>query len=622
MNEIFEIDVSAAARVQFPGARVLAMRLPGVGSVDGAGLDWSANRAAWTGVDKDALLTHPSIAPYANYYQRAGINPRKHLPSVANFIHRAFGRARARLPRINEVVDTVNWVAVSTMTSLGAFDAAGIEGPVLLDLSGEDESYEPVGGQGREPLPAGLLVLRDSKKVLSLFSIRDTVHTATRDSTSDLLLLGCVLPPLDSTPVRAALQLVAQRLGDGRSPALETLAGQGPWFDDHGGCFIAETLSPPVSELTERYQQIIASAAFQQRYRSLLKHYVGRATPLTLVENFSREIGVKTYLKREDLAHTGAHKINNALGQALLAQMMGKRRVVAETGAGQHGVATAAACALLGIECVIYMGLRDMQRQALNVQRIRLMGARVVAATGGTQTLKDAINDALRDWVANADTTYYLLGSALGPHPYPAIVRYFQSVIGDEARQQFAALEDGALPDALVACVGGGSNAIGLFSAFIEEPDVQLFGVEAAGQGESTGNHSIRFGQGGQSRSGVLQGCRSYVLQDANGQIGETHSIAPGLDYPMVGPEHAQLRDSGRANYLWASDDEALQALQLLSRCEGIIPALESAHALAGAIKVARQLPQGARIIINLSGRGDKDMQTIAQLTSAEEVPQ
>ncbi|WP_248130591.1 tryptophan synthase subunit beta [Pseudomonas sp. B329] len=391
---------------------------------------------------------------------------------------------------------------------------------------------------------------------------------------------------------------------------------KGPWYGPYGGSFIAETLSPPVAELTERYASIIASESFQQRYRSLLKHYVGRQTPLTLAENLSRHLGVKIYLKREDLAHTGAHKINNALGQALLAQAMGKRRVVAETGAGQHGVATAAACALLGIECVIYMGLRDMQRQALNVQRMRLMGATVVPAEGGSQTLKDAINDALRDWVAHADTTYYLLGSALGPHPYPAIVRYFQSVIGEEARQQFAALENGDLPDAVVACVGGGSNAIGLFSAFIDEPQVILCGVEAAGQGEASGQHSIRFGESGQSRVGVLQGCQSYVLQDEHGQIMETHSIAPGLDYAMVGPEHAQLRDDGRAQYLQATDEEAIDALKLLSCCEGIIPALESAHAVAGAIKLAKVLPAGVRIIINISGRGDKDMETISRLVA------
>nr|WP_260983996.1 tryptophan synthase subunit beta [Pseudomonas oryzihabitans] len=398
---------------------------------------------------------------------------------------------------------------------------------------------------------------------------------------------------------------------------------KGPWYGQYGGSYIAETLSPPIAELSERYLGIISSKAFQQRYQSLLKNYVGRQTPLTLAENLSKRIGIKTYLKREDLAHTGAHKINNALGQALLAQVMGKRRIIAETGAGQHGVATAAACALLGIECVIYMGLRDMERQALNVQRMRLMGATVVAAEGGSQTLKDAINDALRDWVANADTTYYLLGSALGPHPYPAIVRHFQSVIGDEAKRQFASAENGSLPDAVVACVGGGSNAIGLFSAFIDDSGVILCGVEAAGKGEASGHHSIRFGESGQSRLGVLQGCQSYVLQNEHGQILETHSVAPGLDYAMVGPEHSQLRDEARAQYLHATDEEAIEALKLLSRCEGIIPALESAHAVAGAVKLAKTLPKTARIIINISGRGDKDMETITRVvaeTGMEEV--
>ncbi len=618
MNEIFEIDVTAAAQDHFPGARVLALRVPGVGHGYSDALDWSASEAAWAGVDKDRLLAHPAVAPFAAYYQQAGINPRKQLPSVAGFIYRAFGRPQARLPQINALVDTVNWVAVSTMTSLGAFDAKAIEGKLRLDISTEGEAFLPVGGQGAEALPAGQLVLRDASKVLSLFSIRDTEHTAVRPSCSELLLLGCVLSPLETAPVAAALKLAARRLSKG-GEALEALRHQGPWFGEHGGSFIAETLSPPIGELTECYRQVIGSAQFQARYRQLLEHYVGRTTPLTLVENFSREIGVKTYLKREDLTHTGAHKINNALGQALLAQMMGKRRVVAETGAGQHGVATAAACALLGIECVIYMGLRDTHRQALNVQRMRLMGAKVVAVSSGTQTLKDAINEALRDWVANADDTYYLLGSALGPHPYPAIVRYFQSVIGDEAKRQFMAFEQGALPDAVVACVGGGSNAIGLFSAFVDDASVQLFGIEAAGQGEDSGQHSIRFSGGGQSRPGVLQGCRSYVLQDCHGQIGETHSMAPGLDYPMVGPEHAQLHDSGRASYLSASDAQALHALQLLARSEGIIAALESAHALAGAIMLAPRLPEGARIIVNLSGRGDKDMQTITELTTVKE---
>lgn len=616
MTEIFEVAVTASVRDAFPGAGVLVAWHKGAAPASAEVLDWSLSRAIWSEVDKDQLLLHPAVAPFCEYYRQVAINPRKSPPSVANFIYRAFCRPDARLPRINAIVDTVNWVAVSTMTSLGAFDARSVVGELCLDVSVEGDWFEPVGSESREAIPGGRLVLRDREKILSLFSIRDTVHTAIRGDSCDLLLLGCLMPGVNPLQVRSALSLLDQKLRGDTAPPSAEVPAKGPWYDSFGGSFIAETLSPPVAELNESYERIIASESFQQRYQALLKHYVGRQTPLTLAENLSRHLGVKAYLKREDLAHTGAHKINNALGQALLAQAMGKRRVVAETGAGQHGVATAAACALLGIECVIYMGLRDMQRQALNVQRMRLMGATVVPAEGGSQTLKDAINDALRDWVAHADTTYYLLGSALGPHPYPAIVRYFQSVIGKEARQQFAALEDGALPDAVVACVGGGSNAIGLFSAFIDEPQVKLCGVEAAGQGEASGLHSIRFGDSGQSRLGVLQGCQSYVLQDEHGQIMETHSIAPGLDYAMVGPEHAQLRDNGRAQYLQATDEEAIDALKLLSRCEGIIPALESAHAVAGAIKLAKRLPAGARIIINISGRGDKDMETISRLVA------
>lgn len=615
MTAVFEVEVTDAARTAFPGASALAVQHEKVAETVDV-LDWSVSQSVWSYVGKEELLAHPAVRPFCDYYSQVDINPRKNPPSVANFIYRAFCRDNARIPKVNSIVDVVNWVAVSTMTSIGAFDTRSISGAIQLDVSRDGDCYKPVGGDSSESIPAGRLVLRDREKILSLFSIRDSSHTAIRAETDNLLLLGCVLPGINPLQVRAALDLLHRKLASGLDCPDLHVAPKGPWYGRYGGSYIAETLSPPIAELSERYLGIITSKSFQRRYQSLLKHYVGRQTPLTLAENLSKRIGVKTYLKREDLAHTGAHKINNALGQALLAQVMGKRRVIAETGAGQHGVATAAACALLGIECVIYMGLRDMERQALNVHRMRLMGATVVAAEGGSQTLKDAINDALRDWVANADTTYYLLGSALGPHPYPAIVRHFQSVIGDEAKQQFASVENGDLPDAVVACVGGGSNAIGLFSAFIDNSGVVLCGVEAAGKGEASGHHSIRFGESGQSRLGVLQGCQSYVLQNEHGQILETHSVAPGLDYAMVGPEHSQLRDEARAQYLDATDEEALEALKLLSRCEGIIPALESAHAVAGAVKLAKTLPKTARIIINISGRGDKDMETITRVVA------
>ena len=386
------------------------------------------------------------------------------------------------------------------------------------------------------------------------------------------------------------------------------------WYGAYGGAFIPETLSPALTELQGRWQGIVESAPFRQRLDGLLHTYVGRRTPLTLAANFSEVLGRTVYLKREDLAHTGAHKINNALGQALLAQAMGKQRVVAETGAGQHGVATAAACALLRLPCTVYMGTHDMQRQQPNVLRMRLMGARVVPVDSGSRTLKDAVTEALRDWVTRSEDTYYLLGSALGPHPYPRMVREFQSVIGQEVREQFAQAEGGALPDALVACVGGGSNAIGLFHPFLGDASVRMFGVEAGGEGPESGRHSIRLGPLAARRVGVLHGCRSYLMQDAHGQVSATHSVAAGLDYAMLGPEHAQLHDSGRVHYLHATDAEALAALELLARCEGIVAALETAHALAGALKLAALLPASARIVINLSGRGDKDLATIAGL--------
>ena len=388
------------------------------------------------------------------------------------------------------------------------------------------------------------------------------------------------------------------------------------YFGEYGGRFVPETLVAPIEELTKGYMEARRDPAFQTELASLLRHYVGRPTPLyetrRLVGEAGRRAGpdgVRILLKREDLTHTGAHKINNALGQALLAKRMGKRRVVAETGAGQHGVASATACALLGLECHVYMGAEDMRRQALNVVRMRLLGATVRQVDAGSKTLKDAISEAMRDWVANVHDTYYLLGSALGAHPYPLMVREFQSVIGREARAQV--LEQvGRLPDVVVACVGGGSNAIGIFDAFIEDQGVRLVGVEAGGVRIAPGEHAARFSGGS---TGVLQGTRTFVLQDAAGNIELTHSISAGLDYAAVGPEHAWLRDVGRTEYDSASDGEALAAFQALARCEGILPALESSHAVAHALKLAKDAPDGTVLLVNLSGRGDKDVQSVME---------
>jgi tryptophan synthase beta chain len=384
-----------------------------------------------------------------------------------------------------------------------------------------------------------------------------------------------------------------------------------------GGRYVPETLVAPLDELTNEFMRAREDPNFRNELNRLLRDYCGRPTPLFHARRLTAHAGgAQIYLKREDLLHTGAHKINNAIGQALLACRMGKKRIIAETGAGQHGVATATVCALFGLRCVIYMGAQDMQRQALNVFRMRLLGAEVVAVTAGTRTLKDAINEALRDWVTNVHETYYLLGSALGPHPYPLMVREFQSVIGREAREQILSAMD-KLPGALIACVGGGSNAIGLFHPFIADPDIRLIGVEAGGRGDSLGEHAARFHCGGDSgggQVGVLQGTMSYVLQDPNGQIATTHSISAGLDYSAIGPEHAYLHDCGRAEYLWASDAQALEGFRLCARLEGIIPALETSHAILPAISVARDLPQSDSIIVNLSGRGDKDVQVVANL--------
>lgn len=386
-----------------------------------------------------------------------------------------------------------------------------------------------------------------------------------------------------------------------------------PRFGPYGGQYVPETLIPPLQELEQAFTTALGDAEFKATLDSLLKTYVGRPTPLTYARRLSAALGgAQIYLKREDLAHSGAHKINNALGQALLAQRMGKRRVVAETGAGQHGVATATACALLGLECVIYMGDVDMARQQPNVLRMRLLGAEVRPVTSGSRTLKDAVNEAIRDWVTHVHDTYYLIGSALGPHPYPHIVREFQAVIGQEARAQILAA-CGRLPDVCIACVGGGSNAIGLFSAFLDDASVRLIGVEAGGLGLASGQHAARLAEGAGARPGVLHGNLTYLLQDEDGQVLGTHSISAGLDYPAVGPQHAWLYEQGRVTYTTATDQEALQAFQMLARLEGILPALESAHALAEAIRLAPQLPVDATILVSLSGRGDKDLESVAR---------
>jgi tryptophan synthase beta chain len=380
------------------------------------------------------------------------------------------------------------------------------------------------------------------------------------------------------------------------------------YFGEFGGRYVPETLVEPIEELERAYFSAREDPAFQQKLDQLLKHYAGRPTPIYEAARLSHEAGgARIFVKREDLTHTGAHKINNALGQALLAVRMGKRRIVAETGAGQHGVATATACALLGLECHVYMGADDMERQALNVFRMRLLGAEVLSVDAGSRTLKDAINEAMRDWVTHVGDTYYLLGSVLGPHPYPLMVREFQSVIGREARDQMKELA-GRLPDAIVACVGGGSNALGIFDAFIDDPAVRLVGVEAGGEQIVAGRHAARFAGGS---AGVLQGTRTVILQDEDGNIERTHSVSAGLDYPAVGPEHAWLRAIGRVEYAWATDADALAAFQVLARLEGILPALESAHAIAHAQRIARELGPAALVLVNLSGRGDKDVHTM-----------
>ena len=380
-------------------------------------------------------------------------------------------------------------------------------------------------------------------------------------------------------------------------------------FGPYGGIFVSETLMGALSELNHAYERYMQDEAFLSELDADLANYVGRPSPLYHAERWSRELGgAQIYLKREDLNHTGAHKVNNTIGQALLAKRMGKNRIIAETGAGQHGVATATVAARLGLECVVYMGEVDIARQEANVYRMRLLGAEVVSVTSGSRTLKDALNEAMRDWVTNVDDTFYIIGTVAGPHPYPAMVRDFQTIIGREARRQMQEMT-GGLPDALIACVGGGSNAIGLFHPFLNDADVAIYGVEAAGDGVDTGRHAAPLCAGS---PGVLHGNRTYLMEDENGQIIETHSISAGLDYPGVGPEHAWLKDTRRANYVAITDDEALLAFHALTRIEGIIPALESSHALAYAMKLAPQMRPEQKLLVNLSGRGDKDMHTVA----------
>lgn len=379
-------------------------------------------------------------------------------------------------------------------------------------------------------------------------------------------------------------------------------------FGDYGGRYVAETLMPLVLDLGEAYAAAKADGAFQAQLAGYLKSYVGRPSPLYFATRLSAHVGAKVYLKREELNHTGSHKINNCMGQILLAQRMGKTRIIAETGAGQHGVATATACALFGLPCVVYMGALDVERQAPNVLRMNMLGAEVRPVTSGAATLKDAMNEAMRDWVTNVHDTYYLIGSVAGPHPYPVMVRDFQRVIGVEARAQILEAE-GRLPDAVVACVGGGSNAMGLFHPFLDDETVRLYGVEAAGEGLASSRHAAAINGG---RPGVLHGNRTYLIQDDEGQILEAHSISAGLDYPGIGPEHSWLHDVGRATYLSATDDEAVEALRLLTRLEGIIPALESSHALARLPQIAQEVGKDGIVVLNLSGRGDKDLDSVA----------
>lgn len=402
-----------------------------------------------------------------------------------------------------------------------------------------------------------------------------------------------------------------QTLETDASAAMTALPDENGHFGIYGGRYVAETLMPPLQELNEAYHKYMLDADFLAELDDDLAHYVGRPSPLYFAERLTRQTGgARIFLKREDLNHTGAHKINNTVGQGLLAKRMGKTRIIAETGAGQHGVASATVAARLGMECVVYMGEEDMRRQAINVYRMRLLGARVVAVTSGSKTLKDALNEALRDWVTNVDNTFYIIGTVAGPHPYPAMVRDFQSVIGRETRAQILE-QAGRLPDVLVACVGGGSNAIGMFHPFINDTSVAMHGIEGGGDGIETGRHAAPLTAG---KPGVLHGNRTYLMEDQDGQIIETHSISAGLDYPGVGPEHAWLKDTGRAQYSAVTDTEAMRAFHQLTRVEGIMPALESSHAIAHAVKIAADMDRDQIIVVNLSGRGDKDVHTVASL--------
>ena len=386
-------------------------------------------------------------------------------------------------------------------------------------------------------------------------------------------------------------------------------------FGIYGGRYVAETLMPLILEVERAYAAAKSDPLFQRELDYYFTHYIGRPSPLYFASRMTEHCGgAKIYFKRDELNHTGAHKINNCIGQALLAKRLGKKRIIAETGAGQHGVATATVCALFGLQCVVYMGAKDIERQAPNVFRMKLLGAEVVPVQSGSKTLKDAMNEALRDWVTNVENTFYLIGTAAGPHPYPAMVRDFQSIIGRETREQLQKAE-GRLPDTLVACIGGGSNAIGLFYPFIHEPGVAMIGVEAAGLGLDSGQHAASIGRG---QPGVLHGARSYLLQDEHGQVQDAHSISAGLDYPGIGPEHAWLHDAGRVQYVSATDDEALKAFQLVSKLEGIIPALEPAHALAHVLKIAPALPKDHLLVVNVCGRGDKDIFTVAKALGVE----
>jgi tryptophan synthase beta chain len=552
------------------------------------------------------------------------------------FVSRVGVFVDAPADEIRRVTSLVGLTAIQLHGSEGPADCAGLGVPVIKALAATDRTFGDLDRWPREvtvlvdgvdqPGRGGTGRPVDWAAAARIASRRRVVLAGGLDADNVAAAIAAVRPfavdvssGVESSPGRKdhARMRAFMAAATGASPSSARLPAFGRrdpdsrgYFGEYGGRFVPETLVAPVEELEQAYLEARREPAFREAFADLLKDYVGRPTPLTEASRFSRAVGgARVFVKREDLAHTGAHKINNALGQALLAARMGKSRVIAETGAGQHGVATATACALLGLRCEVYMGADDMARQAPNVGRMELLGARVRRVDSGSRTLKDAINEAMRDWVSNVGDTYYLLGSVLGPHPYPLMVREFQAVIGFEARRQVLE-QAGRLPDAVVAAVGGGSNAIGMFDAFLDASAVRLIGVEAGGDAMTPGRHAARFAGGS---AGVLQGTRTYVLQDADGNIELTHSISAGMDYAAVGPEHAWLRDLGRTEYVNASDDEARRAFGDLARLEGIVPALESAHAVAGAGRLARELGPGAVIVVNLSGRGDKDLATMLE---------